>query len=131
MSLPTTARAATTSSEASPRRPPVLVVFGSDLPCFGLAEARIRSEPEHLEDARRGRSCGAEYGGRPQSGWDSARTEPSLLPRAFAQQAHEQAEEARHHGEIIRARRVAHRMLVRVAHRRGRGVVPRTIDALG
>ena len=57
------------------------------------------------------------------------------MPRAFAQQAHEQAEEARHHGEIIRARRVAHRMLVRVAHRRGRGVVPRrlprTIDALG
>src|SRR3954451_3199116 len=104
-------------------------------PCFGLAEARIRSEPEHLEDARRGRSYGAEHGGRPQSGWGSARTEPRLRPRACAQQAHEQAEEARHHGEIIRARRVAHRILVRVAPRPGYGVVPGrvpcTIDALG
>ena len=111
------------------------VVFGSDLPCCSLSGARIRSEPEHLEDTRRGRSCGTEYGVLPERGWGSARFEPPLRPRACAQQAHEQAEEARHHGEIIRARRVARRMLVRVAHRPSCGVVPRwvprTIDALG
>src|SRR5215212_1814176 len=115
------------------------VVLGSDLPCPGLSGANTRSEPEHLEDASRGRSCGTVYGGRPKRACGSARSEPRLSPHACAQQAHEQAEEARHHGEIIRACRVARRVarggLVRVAHRPGCGVVPswapRTIDALG
>src|SRR5215213_9049604 len=110
------------------------VVLGSDLPCPGLSGASIRSEPEHLEDASRGRSCGTVYGGRPKRACGSARSEPRLSPRACAQQA----QEARHNGEIIRAcrvaRRVARRGLVRVAHRPGCGVVPRwvprTIDAL-
>src|SRR5215213_9920772 len=110
-------------------------VLGSDLPCPGLSGASIRSEPEHLEDASRGRSCGTVYGGRPKRACGTARSEPRLRPRACAQQAHEQAEETRHHGEIIRTCRVARRGLVRVAHRPGCGVVPRwvprTIDALG